>query len=373
MEGEYGQDIGNELNNSSKKISNAVDSVIDKAVDKAVDKAMDKHKDLFSGKKNSLGNKDGININKNNPNKVAEAADAARKRGIGAAKAADVAKNAVSKAGQSIANGAANGAIDRAVDAMAGPRADDSQTGGAVMNEITDGTRKIAKDAAKVAAAAGKLVATGGTDPAAWADILKIIGKIIAKILLFIVAIIAGLIFIIIFLFKELIGNVISDAITFISEGFQNIANALNPTVIEEFTMEKQYEILALAFQDEVMYAYDQLLEEVEGEIDKYNKNLIEGADYNSWRQGLEYSKAHNIIDYNHIVERTDEVILDEKKVGMPINDDGTMTKVYVGGFNNAGSYNESDFVDGYGPSNYLASKNLVWWQTLKRRLSEKM
>lgn len=311
MEGDYGREVGDEVLDSNNPTNRAVNSAMDKAVDKAVDKVMDKR---FGDKgKNPLdkGNKGSIfGGGKNNPNKVADAADKARKRGAGAAKGAEAAGNAA-KGMASGSGGISDAAVDKAVDALTGPREDDSKTGGEAINNMADGAKK----AAKAAVAVGRLAASGGTDAAAWVDALKIIGKLVVKILFIILGVIFGLIFLIIFALKELLGNVISDAITFISEGFQNIANSLNPTVIDNFTMEDQYEILANAFGDEVLLAYKQMLDSVDKEIDKYNKNnnLTTNGDYNSWRLGLEYSKANGLISYNHIVERTDEIKISER------------------------------------------------------------
>lgn len=366
MEGEYGQEVGNELLDTSQPAIQAANAAVDKAVDKAMDNVMNSKSKAGSSPNANDGGKEGPKktadkpkaekgggnkdadknplaagkTNKNNPNKVAEAADQIRKKGANAAKnAGEAAKNAAQGA-----QGDLKGmAIDKALDAVTGPKMDSSKTGGELINQ----TDKMAKEAIKVGTEVARAAAG---DPTAYVSL----AKRIVKLILIVLGVILGLVFMIIFALKELLGNVISDAITFISEGFQRIANNLNPTVIEEFTMEDQYEILATAFGTEVMYAYEQLLEEVDDEIEKYNRNLnlSDNADYNSWRLGLEYSKANSIIDYNHIIERTDDVA-DDKKIGMPVNDDGTMTKVYVGGFTSDIEYNDADFVDGYGPSNY--------------------
>lgn len=121
-----------------------------------------------------------------------------------------------------------------------------------------------------------------------------------------------------------LMANIISAAWNKLTESFEALENELFGTAYDNFTMEDQYEILALAFSNEVLYAYESLLEDVENEIAAYQSDPT----YNEWNQVMEYSKSIGKIDYTALNSVNDTFETTGLEQGMPPE-----SIVYINGY----------------------------------------
>lgn len=376
-EGQYGEETFNEIEEDSNSIKNKIEPIADKGIEKgaeALSNYFQQKKDTDEQKKNNVENKkannneknrsdekssdstngdknenadsskEKLDINKNsdgsdNANKkgintiknsgkatngVGKTADGANKVADGASKAADGASKAAD--GASKAADAASGAADaasggigllnrlnpgKAIQNAGGPG--DGEMGGDVVNNVQKEVGKAVENTVALAVDAARLVATGGTDVGAWVDVIK---RLLVPLL---VLISIPLILIAILIFC--MGGVIMEALTKMSEAFTAVSEMINPTQYENFSMEDQYEILAEAFGDEVYRAYEKMLEDIENEIDNYQKD----STYNEWKNILDWNLLQHQINYSMLYSYYDQI--DNFEQGMPDAD------VYIGGY----------------------------------------
>lgn len=359
-EGQMGQETYNDMEQSAKQIENAVSPVVDKAIDKTAEKLAN-HFAEKNPQKNSPENNNNKKDNnfssdnkkgpKENQNKDNTPLNKGKKGLAGDAKAPKdnkngiKGKNTLAEKGKDAAGKAKDGAkgLDtKNIASGIGDKAGDmiKNTGrvnnGEASGEVVDGAVDAAADATKTAVKAGaaiaKIAASGGTDIKAWVELLK--SGILKYIGIAILCLLSPIIVIII-----LIGNIISSVISKITEAFTFA------TVYDSFTMEDQYELLAISFGDEVFRAYESMLEDVNTEIDAYAAD----STYNEWEQILIYNKINGRIDYTKIYNTYDSYT-SAVEPGMP---DAT---VYIGGY--AGTITDSEWgVNGKGSGVDTASK----------------
>lgn len=327
MEGESAREEVDALENGAEKVGKFANDKIDKALansekfNKAVDNASNKLKNMSdkrNDKKNALKQKA-------NDSKVGKSVNSAVD-GVKNSAAGKAAGKIADKAGQLGINPKemAKGAVGNLV---SGPQMDESKSAGEIINETEKGFKKameLVKDTAKAAA-------TG--DPVAIAKVATALIKAALIVLVIVLAFFALIVSSVI----HLMGNVLSSALTHISEAFDVVANKLNPTEIESFTMEDQYAMLAVAFGESVMSAYKELEEEVLQEIDNYDADPA----YNEWTDILDYNKSISKIEYDSIVERENET-KGASDIGMPQDRMREMVKVYIGGY--TGIHTDDEF-----------------------------
>jgi len=317
-DGENSREEVNELNNIANKAGGIANNAINKVLsnnatfnnmtNNLADKIQDNNEKLKDNLKDKFNNKKNINTAKEKAGKDISSATG---------KSAKATKN--------VGKAAVNGNIGDTVKNMAGaavsggglPKADESETSGEISNKMEDAGKKavqVAIDAARAASG----------DPAAIARLIALAIKIG---LLIVFGLIAFLFFLIIVLIL-LVGNAITNVLTNITEAFNVIANKLNPTAIENFSMDDQYKILATAFSEAVMEAYGQLQESVLEEINNYDINPA----YNEWSEILEYNRSVSKINYNSIVVRESDKN-SATDIGMPQDASGEMVDVFIGGY----------------------------------------
>lgn len=340
-EGSMGEENYNEIEDTVKKAEQMASPLADKAIDKVANNLADHFNDKAKG--DSSFNIDNTNnhlneVKNSNKNSLSELG-----KGVNSGLNGDKEgvknhlKNAAINKGKAFGNTAkagtdalkggniAAGFGDKAADALKNTgRINNGRTSGDVVDGVTDAAVDAGKTAVKAGVATARIAASGGTDVGAWVDLLK---SGILKWVLFFLALPIIVIFILIFV----MGGMISEALTKLSEAFTAISEALNPTAYDNFTMEDQYEILAMAFGDEVFRAYELMLEDVDKEIQKYEDD----ATYNEWDKILKWNVLQGQIDYSRIYYAADAAEgLGEQ--GMPD------TTVYIGGYE--GSVSDSEW-----------------------------
>lgn len=331
-EGENSREIVDGMENAGKRANNIIDAGLNKALSNnaAFNDLVDKSADKL--KENAINNKEKKDALKNR-------LMGGKNKSGGAKKAAEAAKGATENVGKAantakgIATGGGNptGMItDKAINAAGGPQMDESKSSGEMVNKMDNAVKEGVKTAALAARAAAG-------DGAAATELALKLGKTALKIILIVLTVIVGFFFFLIASIIILMGNIISSAITHISEAFDVVSQALNPTAIESFTMEDQYGMLAVAFGTSVMDAYKRMEDEVINEINQYDVNPV----YNEWSDILAYNKSKGKITYDTIVRRSSESH-SMAEIGMPQNEAGSMVNVYIGGY--TGTISDENF-----------------------------
>ena len=335
-EGYMGEESYNEIEDNVKKVGKMASPLVDKAINRTANKLADHFGNESGGNSSfNIDNRKPGNIknhlnealsNKNSLSKLEKETKPKLKRDK--KEGEDHLKNAATNKGKALGNNGksdtdalrngniAAGLGNKVADSIKGTgRIDNGRASGDVVDGVTEAAVNAGKTTVKASIAAARIAASGGTDVGAWVDLLH--SGILKWVLFFL-----SLPLIIIFFLIFVMGGMISEALTKLSEAFTAVSEALNPTAYDDFSMEDQYQILADAFGDEVFRAYELMLEDVDKEIDKYANDIT----YNEWDKILKWNKQQGQIDYSLIYSSSDASAgIGEQ--GMPD------TIVYIGGY----------------------------------------